>query len=175
MDRIVLRKQLLTDFPRICMGNSTVGDPAIRELYEEIMLGLLPQRYPSMFRIAGDTFSNLVTGSTHRISTALKNPQAMLRLLGENVEEDFYFMVPDPQREFVLQGFVSCFPQGFIPTSRVGMSVSEIHEPVPGYEGRLKKGVNKCFERMERGQSIGRLNVGTPMRTLRETQRLTEI
>lgn len=165
----------MTDFPRICMGNSSIGNPAIRELYEEILLGLLPQRYPSMFRISGDTFSNLVTGSTHRISAALKNPQAMLRLLGENVEEDFYFMVPDPQRDFVLQAFVSCFPQGFIPTTRVGMSVSEIHEPVPGYEGRLKKGVNRCFERMERGQSIGRLNVGTPKRTLREVQRLTEV
>ena len=76
------------------------------------------------------------------------------------MEEDFYFMVPDAQDEFVLQGFVACFPQGFIPLARVGMSVSEIHKPVPGYEGRLKKGVNRCFERLERGQSVGRVNVG---------------
>ena len=141
------------------MGDSELSHLAIRELYEEVLLDLLPKRYPSMFQISSDIFSNLVTGLQHRISTTLRDPQAMLRRLGENVEEDFYFMVPDAQREFVLEGFVSCFPQGFLPTNKVGMSVSEIHEPVPGYEGRLQKGVNRCFERMERGQSVGRLNV----------------
>lgn len=159
LDRITLRKQLLNDHPEICMGNSNISNPAIRELYEEILLDLLPKRYPSIFRISGDIFFNLVTGSRHRISAALADHAAMLRHLGENVEEDFVFMVPNPHSEFVLEGFVACFPQGFLPAAKLGMSVSEIHKPVPGYEGRLKKGVNRCFERMERGQSIGRLNV----------------
>ena len=159
LDRVNLRKQLLEDFPETCMGSSDISHPAICELYKEVLLKLLPKQYPSMFRISGDVFFNLITGSRHRISTALTNPRSMLRYLGENVEEDFYLMVPDPQREFVLEGFVSCFPQGFIPLSRVGQSVSQIHEPVPGYASRLNNGVNKCFERLDRGQSIGRLNV----------------
>ena len=112
-----------------------------------------------MFRITGDVFHNLVHGTQHCISSALSDHTSMLRHLAENVEEDFYFMVPDAQKEFVLQGFVACFPQGLLPSAKVGMSVSEIHKPVPGYEGRLKKGVNRCFERMDRGQSVGRLNV----------------
>ena len=141
------------------MGISETAHSAIRELYEEVVLDLLPKRFPRMFQIKGDTFHNLVTGTRHRISSALRDHTSMLRHLGENVEEDFYFMIPDAQDEFVLQGFVACFPQGFIPSARVGMSVSEIHKPVPGYEGRLKKGVNRCFERLERGQSVGRLNV----------------
>ncbi len=155
----MLRKQLIEDSPTVCMGDSKISRPAIRELYEEVLLDLLPKRYPSMFRISGDMFFNLVTGSRHRISTALRDPKAMLRQLAENVEEDFYLMVPDAQRDFILEGWVSCFPQGLLPASKVGMSVSEIHQPVPGYEGRLKKGVNRCFERMERGESVGRLNV----------------
>ena len=143
------------------MGTSETANPAIRELYEEVMLDLLPKRFPRMFQIEGDIFHNLVTGTQHRISSTLLDHASMLRHLAENVEEDFYFMVPDAQDEFVLQGFVGCFPQGFLPTTRVGMSVSEIHKPVPGYEGRLKKGVKRCFERMERGQFVGRLNVGS--------------
>lgn len=115
-----------------------------------------------MFKITGDFFLNLTTGSRHRISSTLRDPRSMLRQIGENVEEDFYFMVNNEQRgEFVLEGFVSCFPQGLLPPNKVGLSVSEIHEPVPGYEGRLKKGVNKCFERLEPGQSVGRVNVGS--------------
>ena len=141
------------------MGDNSSSCPAIRELYEQVMLDLLPKRYPTIFRISSDIFSNVVTGSRHCISSVLQDPRAMLRQLGENVEEDFYFMVPDAKREFILEGFVVCFPQGLLPPSKVGTSVSEIHDPVPGYEGRLKKGVNQCFERMELGQSIDRLNV----------------
>ena len=143
------------------MGTSETANPAVRELYEEVMLDLLPKRFPSMFRIKGDMFYNLITGRRHRISSALLDHASMLRHLAENVEEDFYFMVPDAQNGFVLQGFVACFPQGLLPPAKVGMSVSEIHKPVPGYEGRLKKGVDRCFERMGRGQSVGRLNVGS--------------
>lgn len=158
LERTALRKQLLAEHPKICVGTSETANPAVRELYEEVMLDLLPRRFPTIFRIKGDMFHNLVNGARHRISSALQDHASMLRHLAENVEEDFYFMVPDAQDEFVLQGFVSCFPQGLLPSAKVGMSISEIHKPVPGYEGRLKKGVNRCFERMERGQSVGRLN-----------------
>ena len=161
LERTTLRKKLIIQHPEICMGTSETGNPAIRELYEEVMLDLIPKRITKMYRTECDVFHNLVTGSRHRISSALSDPVSMLGHLAENVEEDFYFMVPDAQEEFVLQGFVGCFPQGFLPTTRVGMSVSEIHKPVPGYEGRLKKGVQRCFERMERGQSVKRLNVGS--------------
>ena len=161
LERTTLRKNLVTQHPEICMGTSETANPAVRELYEEVMLDLLPKRFPKMFQIEGDIFHNLVTGTQHRISSTLLDHASMLRHLAENVEEDFYFMVPNAQDEFVLQGFVGCFPQGFLPTTRVGMSVSEIHKPVPGYEGRLKKGVKRCFERMERGQFVGRLNVGS--------------
>ena len=142
------------------MGTSDIANPAVRELYEEVMLDLLPQRFPKMFQIKGDMFHNLVTGTRQCISSTLRDHMSMLRHLGENVEEDFYLMVPSAQNEFVLQGFVACFPQGLLPSAKVGMSTSEIHKPVPGYEGRLKKGVDRCFERLERGQSVGRLNVG---------------
>ncbi|KAL6719244.1 hypothetical protein ACLMJK_003481 [Lecanora helva] len=158
LDRINLRKQLLEEFPTVCMADMEVSHPAIRELYEEVILEVLPKRYPSMFKISRDTFSNVITGSRHCISATLQDPNAMLRQLGENVEEDFYLMIPNIEREFILGGCVACFPQGLHPANKVGLSVSRIHEPVPGYEGRLKKGVNRCFERLTPGQSIGRLN-----------------
>ena len=154
-----LRKRLVDEYPTVCLGNSEISNVAIRELYEEVMLGLLPKRFPTIFQIKGDVFQNLVTGTQHSISAALVDHSNMLRQLATNVEEDFWLMVPNEQNEFILQGFVACFPQGLLPAAKVGMSVSEIHKPIPGYEGRLKKGVVRCFERMARGQSIARLNV----------------
>ena len=163
LDRMTYRKQLVEGFPTVCLGASKASYPAIRELYEEILLDLLPKRFPTMFQINGDVFYNLVTNSHHSISTALRDHTTMLQHLATNVEEDFWFMVPNEQNEFVLQGFVACFPQGLLPPAKVGMSVSEIHEPVPGYDGRLKKGVVRCFERMDRGSSVARLNVRPPL------------
>lgn len=163
LDRMNIRKQILDDTPEVCIGNSTLSNYAIREMYEEIILDLLPKRFPTIFRIKGDIFYNQVTGSRHRISTALPDHPAMLRHLAENVEEDFWFMVPNENGEFFLQGFAACFPQGLLPAAKVGLSVREIHAPIPGYEGRLKKGVNRCFERMGRGEFVGRLNVCFPL------------
>ena len=159
------RQQLVKDFPTVCVGGSKASYPAIRELYEEILLDLLPKRFPSIFQIKGDVFYNLVTNSHHSISTALRDHTTMLQHLATNVEEDFWFMVPNEQKEFILEGFVACFPQGLLPAAKVGMSVSKIHEPIPGYDGRLKKGVVRCFERMERGSSVARLNVRLPPST----------
>ena len=155
----------MDNFPKVCLGISKASYPAIRELYEEIILDLLPIRFPTIFQIKGDVFCNLVTGWQHSISTALSDHTAMLKHLATNVEEDFWFMVPNERNEFILQGFVACFPQGLLPPAKVGMSVSELHEPVPGYDGRLKKGVVRCFERMERGSSVARLNVRIPLST----------
>ncbi len=165
LDRVTYRKQLVDNSPKVCLGTSKASNPAIRELYEEIILDLLPKRFPTIFQISGDIFYNLVTGSHHIISTALTDHTAMLQHLATNVEEDFWFMVPNEQNEFILQGFVACFPQGLLPAAKVGMSVSEIHEPIPGYDARLKKGVVRCFERMERGSSVARLNVRLPLFT----------
>ena len=141
------------------MGNNEISNPDIQELYEEIILDLLPKRFPTIFRIMGDIFQNLVTGSRHSISAALTDHSVMLRHLATNVEEYFWFMVPKELNEFNLQDFVACFSQGLLPSAKVGMPVSELHKPIPSYDGRLKKGVVRCFERMARGLSIARLNV----------------
>ena len=149
----------MTQFPDVIFGSREAARLAIKELYDEIRLDVLPNRYPTMFKVEGGVFRNLTTGMEHYISDARSNPMTMLRRLGENVEEDFYFMCPNEERDFVMQGFVSCFPQGFVPSSRMGLTVSQIHGPVPSYDQRLKKGVNLCFQRMARGESEGRSNV----------------
>jgi hypothetical protein len=74
--------------------------------------------------------------------------------------EDFYLMCPDEEGDFCLHGFISCFPSGFLGPAKLGQSVREIHQPVPGYEERLGKSVDRYFKRMVPGQFVGRMNVG---------------
>jgi hypothetical protein len=156
------RERLISQYPEdiICTGPHV--NPAIEELYTEIMIDYLPYRYPTIFKASGKIVHNTVTGSTYPLSTAGLTPEQMLQLLGVNVEDDFFFMCPDENDgEYRLRGFVACFPSGFFGPGILGRSVREIHQPVPGYEQRLGKGVDRYFQRMEPGQFIGRMNVNS--------------
>ncbi len=163
LSRIQEREPLIRDKAEFTVGAGPLVDPAIEELYTEIMIDYLPHRYPTIFKTAGQTVHNLITGSSYPLSTADLTPERMLQLLGMNVEEDFYFMCPDENDgEFRLRGYIACFPGGFLSPARLGESVREIHGPVPGYEERLGRSVDRYFKRMEPGQFIGRMNVSFP-------------
>jgi len=168
LDRINIRKQLIETHPDpdTIIGTGPLVNPAIEELYTEVMIDYLPQRFPTMFAKQDGVLTNLVTGGTYPATTKGIDHDTMLKYLAENVEEDFYFMCPDQEGDFRLQGYIACFPGGFLSPAKRGMSVRAIHEPVPGYEQRLGNSVDKYFRRMEPGTFIGRMNVYLPLPSL---------
>lgn len=129
LTRIEARKTLIEKQSEFTIGTGVHVNPAIEELYTEIMIQYLPYRYPTIFKRIGDgstekSIHNVITGSTYPLSTAGLTPERMLQLLGLNVEEDFYFMCPDQKDgEFRLRGYLACFPGGFLSPARVGESV----------------------------------------------------
>ena len=86
----------------------------------------------------------------------------MQRMLAENVEEDFYIMCPDKDGDFSLQGFVSCFPGGFLTIGKLGQSMSEIHGGVPGLNDSIGKGIARFMSLMRGGSIVQRWNVSIP-------------
>ncbi|KAI1466550.1 uncharacterized protein F4812DRAFT_83103 [Daldinia caldariorum] len=157
--RIEERLPLIRNKPEFTIGTGEAVNPAIEELYEEIMIRYLPARFPTMFETQGGMLvKNLATGTTYPLTTKGLTHAQMLAYMGENVEEDFYFMCPDPNGDFRLQGYIACFPGGFLSPARVGESVREIHRPVPGYERKLGLSVDRYFARMKPGDFIGRMN-----------------
>ena len=162
LERINRRKSLLYTDHELCVGSTDVARPAVEELYTEIMIKHLPSRFPTMFSIERGIFLNHTTGSKYSLDVKCLDEKYMLNTLAENVEEDFYFMCPDANGDFRLQAFSSCFPQGLNSPSKMGLSVREIHQPVPGYENRLGNGVDRHFRRLMPGDFVGRLNVDIP-------------
>ncbi|KAK5987039.1 hypothetical protein PT974_11155 [Cladobotryum mycophilum] len=158
MDRIKERQMVMREHAADAIGTGDIVNPAIAELYEEIMINYLPQRYPTMFRIEGTQLRNSVTGKSHSINMQELSHSQMLQNLGESVEEDFYFMCPDEKGEIRFQGYIACFPGGFLSLARVGMSMREIHQPVPGYEERIAKGADRYLQRLQPGDFIERMN-----------------
>src|SRR5437763_944640 len=143
LKRIQEREPLIKNKAEFTIGTGPLVNDAIEELYTEIMIDYLPSRYPTIFKTSGKSVRNTVTGGTYPLTTKGLTPERMLELLGMNVEEDFYFMCPDANNEFRLQGYIACFPGGFLSPARVGQSVREIHRPVPGFEEKLGKSVDR--------------------------------
>jgi hypothetical protein len=141
------------------VGTNEIVNPAIEELYEEIMIKYLPRRFPTMFQLQGKLFKNLATGSEYSVDMDALDHETMLRNLAENVEDDFYFMCPDGQGEFLLQGWIACFPNGFSTIAKFGMSLRTIHQPVPGYEERLGHAADVIFRKMKENAFVSRFNV----------------
>ncbi|KAM0447049.1 hypothetical protein ACHAPV_004321 [Trichoderma viride] len=158
MNRIKERQMVMREHAFDAIGTGDIVNPAIAELYEEIMVNHLPHRFPTMFRIEGTRLRNLVTGTSHSINIPELSHAEMLQNLGESVEEDFYIMCPDEEGEIRLQGYIACFPGGFLSRAKVGMSMREIHQPVPGYAERIGKGADRHLQRLAPGNYIERMN-----------------
>jgi hypothetical protein len=95
--------------PEFIIGTGILINPAIEDLYIQVMIKYLLYCYTIMFRIvstgATKTVLNLVTSSTCPLSTASLTSKNILELLGRNVEEDFYCMHPDlKDNEYRLRG-----------------------------------------------------------------------
>ncbi|KAL9640122.1 MAG: hypothetical protein Q9204_000839 [Flavoplaca sp. TL-2023a] len=153
LQRIERRKVLLNTHRDLCIGWNEPARLAIRELYEEVMINQLPKRFPQVFSIRQSEFSNGVTSCQYSVKIADLSEDYMLAMLSENVEEDFYFMCPMPTANIDFKRLLS--------SAKMGLSVREIHQPVPGYEDRLGNGVERHFKRMKAGDFVARLNWST--------------
>lgn len=144
--------------------------PAVNELYTWLVNVYLPTRYPTIFTLSPPFLRNLATG----LSLPLYPPKDVfetLRLLGENLDEDFLFLLPDQNRdvgagegaekegEYRLKGYITCFPSGFNTKEKFGLRLSEIHGPVPGYKEKLELSMGRFFGRVGVGRVVVRSNV----------------
>lgn len=129
------------------------------------MLDYLPRRYPTNFRLDESRTSilNYATEKTFPTTVPVDgDPEAALRTLAETVEEDM-FLLRETERGHESTAFVCCFPSGFDPSEKLGRLLSEIHEPVPGYD-KIARSMEKFFGKLEVGKSVKRMNVSQYLR-----------
>ncbi|KAI0911052.1 hypothetical protein F4823DRAFT_561405 [Ustulina deusta] len=123
--RIQERLALIKNKPEFTIGTGEKVNLAIQELYEEIMVRYLPARYPTMFQARGNVVENLATGTTYPLTTTELTHAQMLTYMGENVEEDFYFMCPDPDDQYRLQGYIAVSAEDAFPEKKTDPSLDE--------------------------------------------------
>jgi hypothetical protein len=145
---------------------------AVQELYDYLFETYLPVRYPSIFKACEDKHSsgamlqNLVTRQTLPMTMTDSTPlQVALKTIAQNVDEDFFILLPRKQGDsnedfYVLEAYAACFPSGFQPKDKVGKKLADIHGPVPGYKEKLQKSMDRFFARLEPGRYVKRVNWG---------------
>lgn len=158
LDRVSLRRQIISKHGALVHGCLPAGVEAVHELYQFLLRDYLPSRFPTMFQLQdhGRQFENLVTGQ--KFSTAVPDdPAAALRILAETVEEDMFLLVGEPEGHRSV-AFQCCFPSGFNPSEKVGKLLKEIHAPVPSYD-KIGPSMERFFGKIEVGNNVKRTNV----------------
>lgn len=172
VERVQLRRDTIAANPGIavfCEPGAEVAGP-VAEFYDKTMRFLV-KRYPMYFSEnvkTGHVINRVFDNERYPLSGvyALKHgykPYDLLRILSRNVEEDFLIMTFDETSDppmYRLRAGSSCFPAGFNPKLKCGLTLRDIHGPVPMYGEKLETSMNKFFKRIEPHNYVQRQNWG---------------
>lgn len=157
-DRVLERRQLMSQNPNIVLGAIPGGRAAVEEVYSFLLSQYLPQRFPTMFSLSDDgkTFRNGVTGASFP-TLPPDDPVQALGRLGETIEDDM-FLLHETEVGHRSVAYVCCYCSGFDPSKKLDKLLPEIHEPVPSYN-KIGPSMERYFKKLEVGKNVKRVNV----------------
>lgn len=157
--RIALRRSLISERSEDVLAVNPIIEPSVLEFYTWMTKTYLPTRFPTLFTLSPSTNSlkSLLTGEELPLVPA--GAKQALEIIGQNVDDDFLFLLPTAEEgKYRLEGFITCFPSGFNTLQKLGMSLRDIHGPVPGYAQKLEKSMDRFFAALPVGRIVRRAN-----------------
>jgi hypothetical protein len=173
-ERVQYRRKILKEHPDIVVAMHDESDKrivaAVSEFYRYIMSTYLPVRYPTLFRLHETAFEtgkaymleNLVMKELYPSEvTRLNSPKRALEILCKTVDEDFLILLPENEgkdAKYKLVAYETCYPAGFNPRKKLGKRLAQIHAPVPGYQEKLERSMDRYFDGLEVDKYVKRAN-----------------
>lgn len=164
LERIELRKQIMTQHPRSTLAADDCVKSAVDEFYTWLVGTYLPIRFPRMFQLhltnqRSGFLRNLANDEMLSLTPETK-PLDTLRVLGGLVDDDFLFLLPSEDGDgYTLKGFVTCFPNGFDTARKLNLKLRDIHTSVPQYKQKLERSMDRFFDKLQVRRFIKRANV----------------
>lgn len=122
----------------------------------ELLTTHLLTYFPHVYRQQGDCLENLVTRQTWTLPPDRLHP---LDLAGRLVQEDLCLMQQAaPDEPYRLVGASVHFPTRWRMRDKLGLPLTAIHNPVPGYAAQLGAKADKYFERLKAERPGWRIN-----------------
>ncbi|RCI16398.1 hypothetical protein L249_2868 [Ophiocordyceps polyrhachis-furcata BCC 54312] len=162
-DRILQREALYAKHGRHIVDALPGSELAQKELME-MVIQFLCARYPQQFELRGPTFVNRLLGREQHLGEVVEP----LRVLLSNVPEDFAIVLPDERTgRYSFRAGIICSAVGWHLNQKMGLSLAEIHEPVPHYKEKIAFSVDRFFSKLATSNPIQRaswgLEIGQPL------------
>lgn len=135
-EELALKTELLAQRPEVVVATRPEGERASEELRGEIVAWL--QEFAPDVTLAD-------SHDEHPIVAAARL-----------VQEDLCVLLRSD--EWRLQAACVCFPSRWQLTAKIGRTLDEIHEPIPGYAQNLSRPTTGVFDRLGPDKSFWRLN-----------------
>lgn len=180
LNRIKDRRDLIATRYEDVIGCNSIAKDAVDELYTWIFSTYLPKRFPTMFALVraekgpSRYLLNRVTNE-HIELTPPSDPVDSLKTLGRHIDNEFLLLLPTaspnspitphkilptqtPEEPYHLHAFTLCYPSGFDTVQKLGLPLAAIHAPVPGYESKIAKSMDRFFASIPFGKIVKRAN-----------------
>jgi len=152
-EQIAEKRRLLADRPAEVFGALPESLDAQGECLETLLAHLQRDR-PDLVEVDDAIVTVAPTGDRHRRADFADRP---LDLAGRLVQEDLCLMAPDGDTWRLIAASL-CFPSRWRLADKLGRPMAAIHGPVPGFNERLARPVDRFFDRVEPGQLFMRAN-----------------
>jgi hypothetical protein len=150
------RKRALLETRHAEVFNALPGaDEAARELLG-MMATNLPLHHPDSYQASGDRLLNQATGEEWDTARPRFHP---LDMAGRLVPEDLC-LLQEIEGRMVLTAAILCSPARWRLAEKLGLPLSAIHGPVPGYAETLGAPVDRFLATLRSERPVWRLNWG---------------
>ena len=177
-EKINLRRRIIEEQGKNVIDCAPVATSAVFELYEWTIGNYLPKRYPSMFALVTTEKNTYVLNKVLNEQIPLvplpSSAHECLTILASHVDTDFNILMPyadpneqnpkraeptpTPDHPYHLHAYAFCFPSGFSMPHKMGLSLANIHIPVPGYAQKLQMSMDRFFTTLPFGKIAKRAN-----------------
>lgn len=154
------KRRVRTEFPRTVFAASPDTEPEAAEVLETLV-DHLTTRFPDRFRRVADHLRNVPLDEDVPITPDADGcwTEHPLSICGRLVQEDLALLVPRGG-ELVFGAGSVCFPNRWDLSSKIGLSLAAVHEPVARLNEQLQEPIDAFFERLTPDKPFWRLGWG---------------
>ncbi|MFM7756740.1 MAG: heme-dependent oxidative N-demethylase family protein [Actinomycetota bacterium] len=157
---MAVKARVRADHPDTVFAALPDVEPEAAEVLDTLV-DHLTTRFPDDFRRSGDGLRNLRLGEDVAVEPTAAGTWAEhpLSVCGGLVQEDLALLVPR-RGELVFGGGSVCFPNRWDLSSKIGLSLAQVHEPVARLNAQLREPIDSFFERLTPDKPFWRLGWG---------------
>ena len=150
----LLEKETLLANQKDEVFQSIQGSQLAQQEVLDLIIDYMNRFHSELVRIDGDKI--FIDGIKRNLSRK-EFAEMPLNLAGRLVQEDLCLMAPG-DTGYTLEAASLCFPSRWRLIDKIGKRMVDIHSPVPDYEDKLVRPVDRFFDKLDVNKPVWRVN-----------------